>query len=283
MSRTRTRLSVEVITRSQAARAAEQAGGALMDHARQAGRAVLLFLDACVQLKNIGTVRAQIVRQIELAGFGSILVLSLVSFLTGMIMAMQTGIELQKFGVEHQLGAIIGATFLREMGPLWCAVIILARVGAAMAAELGTMVVNEEVDALRVMSINPVRYLVLPRLAALVISMPLLTAIADFVGLVGGAIASNLLFNVSYDKFRDSAQALLGAPDFWFGVMKSACFACVIGTIACDRGLNTTDGAEGVGRSTTQTVVLCVVFVLLANLLLNALINQVLRPMVEGR
>ncbi len=280
MERTRTKhTAADVVTRSHAARAAERTGGMLMKQARNAGRTVLLFVDTCSQIRHVGRVWPQLMRQIEMAGFGSIMVLALVAFLTGMIMAMQTGIELKKFGVEHQLGAIIGATFLREMGPLWCAIIILARVGAAMAAEIGTMVVNEEVDALRVMSINPVRYLVLPRLLALLVSMPLLTAIADFVGLAGGGLASNMLFGVTPEKFHQSAQSLLGAPDFWFGLLKSMVFACVIGTIACDRGLNTTDGAEGVGRSTTQTVVMCVVFTLITNLLLNALINQALRPM----
>ncbi len=280
IERTRTKdTAAEVVTRSHAGKAAERTGTLLLTQARHAGRTVLLFVDTCAQIGNVRRVLPQLMRQIESAGFGSIMVLALVAFLTGMIMAMQTGIELKKFGVEHQLGAIIGATFLREMGPLWCAIIILARVGAAMAAEIGTMVVNEEVDALRVMSINPVRFLVLPRLLALLISMPLLTAIADFVGMAGGSLASNMLFGVTMAKFHDSAQTLLGAPDFWFGLLKSAVFACVIGTIACDRGLNTSDGAEGVGRSTTQTVVLCVVFTLITNLLLNAVINQVLRPM----
>jgi len=216
-------------------------------------------------------------RQIEMAGFGSIVVLALVAGLTGMIMAMQTGFELQKLGLEAKLGAIIGATFLREMGPIWCAIIILARVGAAMAAEIGTMAVNEEVDALRVMSINPVRFLVLPRILALVISMPLLTAIADFVGLAGGAMVSQALFDVSIAKFKESAILLLNGPDFWYGVFKSGIFACIIGTIACDRGLNTQDGAEGVGRATTSTVVMCVVFVLISDMILNTFIQNVLR------
>jgi len=269
--------AAEVVTRSQAGKAAERTGGVLMKQARHAGRTVLLFVDTCAQLRNTGRVLPQLMRQIEMAGFGSILVLALVAGLTGMIMAMQTGFELQKLGLEAKLGAIIGATFLREMGPIWCAIIILARVGAAMAAELGTMAVNEEVDALRVMSINPVRFLVLPRILALVVSMPLLTAIADFVGLAGGALVSQAMFDVTIAKFKESAILLLNGPDFWYGVFKSGVFACIIGTIACDRGLNTQDGAEGVGRATTSTVVLCVVFVLVADMILNTFIQNVLR------
>jgi phospholipid/cholesterol/gamma-HCH transport system permease protein len=270
--------AAEIITRSHAAQAAERTGTVLVKQARHAGRGVLLFVDTCAQLPQLGRVLPQLMRQVEMAGFGSIVVLALIAGLTGMIMAMQTGFELQKMGLQANLGAIIGATFLREMGPIWCAIIILARVGAAIAAELGTMVVNEEVDALRVMSINPVRYLVLPRLAALVIAMPLLTAIADFVGLAGGAIVSQAMFDVTIAKFKESAILLLNGPDFWYGVFKSAVFACIIGTVACDRGLNTSDGAEGVGRATTSTVVLAVVFVLISDFILNAFIQAVLRP-----
>jgi len=279
MERTRTKdTAAEVITRSHAAKAAERTGGVLVKQARHAGRALLLFVDTCAQLPNTGRVLPQLMRQIEMAGFGSIVVLALIAGLTGMIMAMQTGFELHKMGLQENLGAIIGATFLREMGPIWCAIIILARVGAAIAAELGTMVVNEEVDALRAMSINPLRYLVLPRILALVIAMPLLTAIADFVGLAGGAIVSQAMFDVTIAKFKESAILLLNGPDFWYGVFKSSVFACIIGTIACDRGLNTSDGAEGVGRATTSTVVLAVVFVLVSDFVLNAFIQAVLRP-----
>jgi phospholipid/cholesterol/gamma-HCH transport system permease protein len=278
-ARSRTKdTAAEVVTRSHAGRAAERTGGVLMKQARHAGRGVLLFVDTCSQVRNVGSVLPQLMRQVEMAGFGSIVVLALIAGLTGMIMAMQTGFELQKMGLQENLGAIIGATFLREMGPIWCAIIILARVGAAMAAEIGTMVVNEEVDALRVMSINPVRFLVLPRVLALVISMPLLTAIADFVGLAGGALVSEAMFDVTIAKFKESAILLLNGPDFWYGVFKSGVFACIIGTIACDRGLNTTDGAEGVGRATTGTVVLSVVFVLVSDFILNAFIQAVLRP-----
>jgi phospholipid/cholesterol/gamma-HCH transport system permease protein len=270
--------TVDRISHGTAARAAENTGAQLMRQSRHAGRAVLLFIDTCARLPQTSRVMPQLMRQLERAGFGSIMVLALIAGLTGMIMAMQTGFELKKLGLEGNLGAIIGATFLREMGPIWTAVITLSRVGAAIAAELGTMAVNEEIDALKVMSIDPVRYLVLPRILALVIAMPLLTAIADFVGLCGGALVSSAMFDVGFDKFEASAMTLLTGPDFWYGLLKSACFACIIGTIACDRGLNTQDGAEGVGRATTSTVVMCVVFILVADFVLTAFIKALLMP-----
>lgn len=256
-------------------------GRGLMTRAAIAGRAVLLLVNAARALPQVHRCYGTLVRQLDQAGFGSIVVLALITGLTGMIMAVQTGSELQRFGVIDNLGAIIGATFCREMGPIWAAVIILARVGGAMAAELGTMAVNEEVDALRLMSIDPVRYLVMPRILALVIAMPLLTAIADGVGLLGGALVARAQFGQPLQVFFDSAQGLLDGLDFWSGLVKSMVFALVIGTIACDQGLTTSNGAEGVGKATTTTVVLSVVFVLLSDFALNFVILKLIKPLVE--
>ena len=149
-----------------------------------------------------------------------------------------------------------------------------------MAAELGTMTVNEEVDALRVMSINPVRFLVLPRILALVIAMPLLTVLADIVGMMGGAMVASQMFNRPTDEFMASARSVITGLDFFSGLGKSVVFGAIIGTIACDRGLNTTDGAEGVGRATTQTVVLSVVFVLLSDLVMTSFVQVFLKQAV---
>ena len=258
----------------------ERAGGLVTSRVLAAGRAVLLFIDACWQLPQAGRSTRAIVRQLEQAGFGSLMVLSLIAGLTGMIMAVQTGTALQKFGATDTLGGIIGATFCREMGPIWAAVIILARIGSAMTAELGTMVVNEEVDALRAMSINPVRFLVMPRLLALVIAMPILTAVADWVGMFGGMVISHLTFGMSMDTFIESVKKGIDSTDFFSGLVKSGVFACIIATIACDRGLSTTDGAEGVGRSTTDSVVLNVIFVLIADLLMTAFIELWLKKFI---
>jgi phospholipid/cholesterol/gamma-HCH transport system permease protein len=194
-----------------------------------------------------------------------------------MIMAVQMGATLQDYGALNQLGGLIGVTFARELGPIWAAVIILARVGSAMAAELGTMAVNEEVDALRSMSIDPVRFLVMPRILALVITMPLLTAIADFVGMLGGALISQPTFGLTVSSFFDSAKDMLVFSDVFGGLVKSVFFACLIGTIACDQGLHTSDGAEGVGKSTTRTVVLSVIFVLLMDLFLTSFVQLAMK------
>jgi phospholipid/cholesterol/gamma-HCH transport system permease protein len=256
-------------------------GRGIIERAQVAGRCLVLFWAAVRSLTEIKRSMTQIIRHIEMSGFGSLLVLALISGLTGMIMAVQTGISLKDFGLENNLGGIIGVTFCRELGPIWAAVIILARVGAAMAAELGTMAVNEEVDALRSMSIDPVRFLVMPRLVALAVVMPMLAAIADFVGMLGGALISKASFGVTVSTFFESAKSMLTYSDVFTGLFKAWVFACLIGTIACDQGLNTSDGAEGVGRATTKTVVLCVIFTLLMDLFLTQFVQLTLKKMFE--
>ncbi len=269
---------LERLDHSTGVKAVEGLGKSAMDKASVGGRGMLLFIDTCYQLPLIRRSIPQLFKQIEICGIGSIMVLALIALLTGMIMAVQTGSELQKFGLETNLGAIIGATFVREFGPMWAAIIMLARVGAAMAAELGTMAVNEEIDALRVMNINPVRYLVLPRMLALIIAMPLLTVIADYVGMFGGGLIASYVYNTPSQQFLDSARGILGNLDFYSGLVKSTVFGAIIATIACDRGLNTSDGAEGVGRATNQTVVASVVAVLVANLIMTCFVQQILKP-----
>ncbi|MHC5068568.1 MAG: MlaE family ABC transporter permease [Planctomycetota bacterium] len=243
-----------------------------------AGRTVILCGGALLSARQLHRTLAQLRRQLDVAGFGSLLVLSLIAGLTGMIMVMQIGPTLEEYNALGTLGGIIGVTFCRELGPIWAAVIILARVGSAMAAELGTMKVNEEVEALRVMGVNPLRYLVMPRILALVAVMPLLTAIADVVGLSGGAFVAESLFGVTPRSFWDSASNFLDLDDLYGGLIKSAVFGLVIGAIACKQGLSASGGAEGVGRVTTTTVRLCVIFVLIADLVLTA----VLRLLFEG-
>jgi phospholipid/cholesterol/gamma-HCH transport system permease protein len=254
-------------------------GQGIIERAQVAGRALMLFYQAMWHVRDVGRGLPQLLKQVEFSGFGSLVVLSLIAGLTGMIMAVQLGVTLRDYGALDQLGGLIAVTFCRELGPIWAAVIVLARVGASMAAELGTMAVNEEVDALRAMSINPVRYLVMPRILGLIIVMPMLAAIADFVGMMGGALISKATFDVTITAFFDSAKRTLEFSDMFSGLIKSGFFACLIGTIACDQGMNTTDGAEGVGRSTTKTVVLSIVFVLLMDLFLTSFVQLAMKQL----
>ena len=277
-NRSHTSWSIDGLASSRAGKGLEQVGDGVLSRITNAGRVITLFCETCAVVSDLRRRIRPLVHQIDHAGIGSILVLSLIAFLTGMIMAVQTGSELQKFGIIENLGAIIGATFVRELGPIWAAIIMLARVGAAMAAELGTMAVNEEIDALRVMNVCPVRYLVLPRIAALVLAMPLLTVVADMVGMAGGAMISTNMFNVTVETYTESAKGIITSLDFLSGLVKAMVYGAIIATIACDRGLHAHDGAEGVGRATTATVVLGVIFVLVANMVMTTFIQSVLKP-----
>jgi phospholipid/cholesterol/gamma-HCH transport system permease protein len=257
-------------------RVLEHVGRVLLGGVDSAGRSVLLLLRTLATLGLVHRVLRATVRQVDQAGFGSIMVLSLIAALTGMIMVMQIAPTLETYNALPTLGGIIGATFARELGPIWAAVIVLARVGSAMAAELGTMAVNEEVEALKVMSIDPVRYLVLPRILALLLCLPLLTIIADVVGIAGGAFVAEQSFGQPMATFMDSARDFLNWQAVWSGLIKSFFFGAIIGTIACTQGLRTEGGAEGVGHATTATVRLCVIFVLVADLILTRALALIL-------
>ncbi len=247
-------------------------GAHLLYSTELAGRNMYLLWRTLFQVHHVFGARQQIYQQIVLAGLGSVAVLCLITTLTGVIMVMAMAPQLQQYGGIQHLGFVLGGSFCRELGPLWAAVIILARVGSSMSAELGTMTVNEEVDALRVMDIDPVRYLVLPRIVALVVSLPLLTAIGNVAGLYGSALVAEAAFNYPVEDFFESMRANLDGSLFIGGICKSLFFGLAIGLIACDQGLNARGGAEGVGQVTTNTVRLCVIYVLILDLILSRFI-----------
>ena len=260
----------------------EGTGRRLVENAQNAGRAVLLLSEVLGQLGQLPRVMASLMRQIATAGFGSMLVLALITGLTGMIMGMQIGSALSTYQQTDQLGSVIALTFARELGPIWAAVTVLARVGSAMAAELGTMVVNEEVDALRCMGVDPVRYLVLPRVVALVMIMPILALLANLIGIAGGGLVAATMYDIPPETYYGKVQSALSAPiEIIGGLVKAMIFGAIIAIVACDRGLTTTDGAEGVGRSTTRSVELNVMAMLVADLVLTWLIETIIRPMFQ--
>jgi len=195
---------------------------------------------------------------------------------TGMVIGGQTGFELKKLasGLETTVGSIVGAAMCREMGPVLTAVVLAGFVGGGMASVIGTMKVNEEIDALEVMSINPVRYLVMPRLVAMMLAVPTLTVFADVVGIGGGAMVAKYQLGVSFYTFFDGAFTTLSVEDVLFGMLKGWVFGIIITMIACQQGITTTGGAEGVGRSTMRAVVYSFLMILIANYLLFSLIYR---------
>jgi phospholipid/cholesterol/gamma-HCH transport system permease protein len=255
---------------------ARHAGRHLMSASSLAGRMLGLLGRVGVTMVTVRASRRELFRQLDHAGVGSVVVVALITALTGMVLVMQTGPTLETFGVIDTIGAILASAFTLEMGPLWAAVIVLARVGSAMAAELGTMAVNEELDALRVMDIDPLRYLVLPRILALVIVLPLLACLGVVIGMAGGAAVANSLFGVTLEAFLNTASQNAGLPHLINGLIKAAVYGLIIGIIACDQGLHCRGGAAGVGRATTDTVRIGIVCIMFADLLLTAALRAML-------
>ena len=197
-----------------------------------------------------------------LSGIQTLHVVLLVGLFIGMIVSLQTGIELAKLGQQDQIGTIVAISMAREMGPFITGTILTATVGSAIAAELGTMSVSNELDALKVMSIDRLSLLVLPRLVGLALIAPLLTLVCDTVGIIGGAFVAQAQLNVGYEMYMTSAidalrptGFLLNLPkDLYAGLIKAVVFGGMIATVACNEGLKTTGGALGVGRSTRSAV-----------------------------
>lgn len=194
-------------------------------------------------------------RILERVGADGLPIVVLISFLIGLIIAFQSAVQLKQFGAELLVANAVGLSITRELGPLMTAIIIAGRSGASYAAELGTMRVSEEVDAIRTLGLDPYRYLVVPRILALVIALPLLTIIADAVGIIGGFVVGIGQLGLPPVAYLNKTQQAVKLWDVGQGLVKSLVFGAAVAMIACERGLSTRGGAEGVGRSTTAAVV----------------------------
>lgn len=224
-------------------------------------RDVLAFLGASVRaffglLKEPRTGNwKQVFPTMERAGADAVPIVLMINFLIGFGLAYQASGQLKQFGADIYVAHLVGASMTREMGPLMTAIILTGRSGAAFAAELGTMKVGEEIDALRTMGFGPFRYLVLPRMLALILVMPILTLLADVVGMFGGYLGGAQTLDISAIGYFNALRDNVDIWDIGTGLIKSVAFAIAIALIACQQGFATTGGAEGVGRRTTASVV----------------------------
>lgn len=200
--------------------------------------------------------REEVFVQLYTTGIKSLGVITVVALFTGMILALQTGIELRRFGQEANIGTAVTVVMVREMGPFMTGLIIAASVGSAIAAHMGTMVVSEEVAALEVMSINPHRFLVMPRLFALLVMMPLLTVYTNIIGVCGGAIVGYTQLGVPFETYFDNAIQFVRNKDLYVGLLKALLFGIVITTVSCQQGFSATGGAVGVGQATRKSVII---------------------------
>lgn len=246
----------------------------LLDHA---GHSVNLAIETGVWLGRgmtpgrAGRGGAAIVSQMVRVGVRSIFIVSLVSGCVGLILALQLAPPLDQFGSRDLVANIIGVAVLRELGPLIGAIVLTGFAGAAIAAELGTMVVSEEIEALEAHALNPVRFLVVPRVTATVVSMTILGVISDLVAILCAMGISLLMLEIPTSVFIDNMLFQVSLSDFLTGIGKATIFGTLIGLISCSNGLKVTGGAAGVGNATTQTVVQCVVAIIIADLVFTAI------------
>jgi phospholipid/cholesterol/gamma-HCH transport system permease protein len=212
---------------------------------------------------------ASFFRNTERAGVESVPLVALVSFFLGLTMALLTGYQLQRFGTERLVPALVAISFTRELGPLLTGIMLAARIGAAFTAELGTMKVNEEVEAIEAMGIGPLRFLVAPRILALFSLMPCLSTVSSIAAIFATSLICRAYFNIAFIYFVDLLQDALLIRDILTGILKSFMFGFLIAAIACYRGLNVTGGAAGVGTSTTSSVVTAITTVIGIDTLYN--------------
>ncbi|MFI0434311.1 MAG: MlaE family ABC transporter permease [Parachlamydiaceae bacterium] len=207
-------------------------------------------------------------------GVMSLPVVAITGFSTGMVLAAQSYFQLSDKGLTSATGLMVTKAMLVELGPILTAFMVTGRVGAAMCAELGTMRVTEQIDAMRSMSVNPLRYLVAPRFIAGILMMPLLTVFSAVMGILGGYILAVGYYGMSPSSFIDPLPIHVTRFDFFSGIFKSVVFAGIIVTISCYKGMTTRGGAAGVGRSTTSSVVICYSVILISNFLLTLGLNS---------
>ena len=200
-------------------------------------------------------------------GVESVPIVSIIAFSVGLIIAMQAAYQLKRFGAMIYVADLVGVSMCRELGPLITAIIIAGRSGSAIAAEIGTMKVSEELDALKTMALNPIGFLVAPRMLAMMIVVPCLTIMADFVGIAGGFVLAVTSLKLSFISYFNQTLEALFAKDFLTGLIKSFFFAIIIAQVGSYQGFNVQGGAEGVGKSTTAAVVLSIFLVIMADLL----------------
>lgn len=211
------------------------------------------------------------VREVFLAGASAVPIVALIGYMMGLILAFQSAYQLERLGAEAFVANLVAVALTRELGPIMTAVVVAGRSGSAITAQIASMKVQEELDALKVMGLNPVAFLVAPMLLALVVAMPLLTALSDAMGIVGGLTCGVFVLDMTPNQYLDRTTEALVMRDFASGLVKAGVFGVIIVTVAAWCGFSVEGGAEGVGRATTRSVVLSIFLVIVADLVFTGL------------
>lgn len=233
------------------------------------------FIALMLTVRHPSSIRfAAIVKNIEEAGVRALPIITLTSFLIGVVIAYQGAVQLQKFGANIFIVDMIGISITRELAPLLTAIVVAGRTGSSYTAQLGTMKITEEIDAMRIMGFEPHRFLVLPRIIALMISLPLMIFFADIIGIAGGMLVSNIHLNISYPEFINRLQDVLDIKHVWIGLVKGPFFAWLIAITGCFRGLQVSRNTESIGRYTTISVVNAIFLVIACDALFSVVLTE---------
>jgi phospholipid/cholesterol/gamma-HCH transport system permease protein len=238
------------------------------------GEILIMFWQAVRCTPQLWWQRRKVFDQLAFIGVASLFMVCILSLFIGGVLALQTGPELVKRGISSVLGGMIGLSMCKELAPVMIAILVAGRIGSAMSAEIGSMQVYEEIDALRTMNIDPVQYLVFPRLVAITVSLPILVLFSIPVGWLGGALVCDLnrKIGVGFDSFFENLRDVVEVGDVFNGLLKSLVFAFAIGIISCHQGLITRGGPRGIGRSVTKAVVNSIVMILILDYFLTRLL-----------
>jgi len=235
------------------------------------GESAIAFLRSLTQPHRIRW--RPILHNLQTAGFEALPIVGLLSFLMGVVIAYQGADQLQRFGANIFIADLVGLSMLRELSPLLTAIIVAGRSGSAYAAQIGTMKISEEIDALRTIGIGPQELLVQPKILALVIALPLLTVYADVAGVLGGMLMANSMLDISFSVFLDRLEDALSLSSFLTGIIKAPVFAVIIALVGCFQGFQVSGGADSVGRQTTVSVVQSIFLVIVADALFSVIFN----------
>ncbi|MFA5060575.1 MAG: ABC transporter permease [Candidatus Omnitrophota bacterium] len=215
--------------------------------------------------------RLRVFEQMVFMGTRSIIIVFFVTFFTGVVLAMQAAYQLAQVGATVYVSSLVSVSLCRELGPVLTALVIAGRIGAAITAEIGSMKVSEQIEALEVMAINPVRFLVVPKFLALFLMLPCLTIIGDFSGMFGGYLMGVFNLKINSALYIQTTLKFLSLKDIYTGLSKSFVFAAIIALVGCYQGLKTKEGAVGVGQATTLSVVVSFILIILADCILTGI------------
>lgn len=248
----------------------------ILNFLQDVGGTSILLVHVVAKFKELPRTASQTLIQMEQIGIGSIPLVLVTSLFVGAVAAVQAAYQFQDYVPMVFLGTVVGKSVILELGPVLTALVVGGRVSASIAAELGTMQVTEQIDAMEMLAIDPVRYLVLPRFVACLIMMPVLTTFADLLAIMGGMVVANIAIGVSYTTFTEGLRLFFYVDDVISGLLKAVAFGGIIALMGCFNGFRTYGGAQGVGRSTMHAVVSSCILILITNYFMATVLFRII-------